>query len=254
MERFGEHRADRTLISRVVRYFAEKENTHALNVGAIRAGIKRPSPGPGDEAAVKRIKAEDSDDSETWCMLADVSVLMPVRKRMNIKFKKEELVLSAVKADDTTPETTVQYDTVRHAICTPTPDKAPGKAVSWTFTLLVDRSGQPGDDPKRKPFEFPHAVVFSFDEGALAVHRGNPATAAPATLPADSKNVLCTVVRQALGKTVLEPEVPLGRSKKTHKPQIEAYLGAKQSFAYLLPAGVLVGYKKPLLFAPSEQV
>ena len=255
-ERFAGNRADRILISRLVRYFSDKENTSGLNDGGgIRAGVKRASPGPGEGSVAKKAKVEGTSDAETWCTLVDVSVLLPARKRMHVKFRPTELVLYPTKPDGTMPDTVVSWSSVSRAICTPTPDKAASKTPSWTVTLLVDRNGSQSDDPKRKPFEFPHTVVFSFDQGSVAVCKGSPDTSV-ATTPPDSKRAVFDALEQALKSPVFEPEaVPVSaRSKQPPKLHIDACLGAKPCFLYLLPIGILVGYKKPILFAPSAQV
>ncbi|KAI9024095.1 hypothetical protein DFJ74DRAFT_667274 [Hyaloraphidium curvatum] len=243
---------DRTLICRVVRHFADKENSDPAGSLAASNGLKRASPALADLGpAAKKARAERTvDDSETWCTLGDVSVLLPARKRMNVKFTKDELVLCPTKPDGTAAEIFVRLDAVKTVVVTPSPDKA-SKRASWTFTVLVDGAGSPSKDSKRKPWEYAGAIAFAVEDGSTTVSRGPPQKAASST-PADAKAAVCDAFRQALKRPVLEPAGRGGGSKG--RVHIEACRGAKPCSVYLLSTGILVGYTKPITFVTAEQI
>ncbi|KAJ3176779.1 hypothetical protein HK101_010374 [Irineochytrium annulatum] len=196
------------------------------------------------------------DPGPRLAVIHDLSFTSPVRKKADLVVCSHAVLLvTPGVASLTDPLAVLPTSILRHIACLPTPNK---QKPHYTFCLLTDASA--ADAAKGQAAVEP--ILFGLDDcGTLlkvTINEGNsPAKEITHAKPTSKSRELVSLLTRLLpSATMHEPDAKTFTSIKSKPklplPYLPCHVRAKESFLYLLPNGVLCGFKKPFMFLPAS--
>ncbi|KAI9888563.1 MAG: hypothetical protein M1814_006804 [Vezdaea aestivalis] len=227
------------LFTSLAEYILEIQGANT-NTGQLPAVKKRRLDVNGT-ASVSTLNDQWPDDSTLVLSIPDVSFVLPQRKKYAL-----ELLANGVRGRNAggLVEVGIQWKDIAYIILTPQPDKA---TPSFYLTILPSSSG-------KSRVSAGDAIVLSLPD---AVPKSiNPSSAA---------NTIDTFI--TLLPRVISPYKPVTAADtstfKSAAPQpgrkgpalhAKAFRGSKEGSLFFLDSGILWGFKKPLFFAPLDEI
>lgn len=191
-------------------------------------------------SAVEVFGSSTPSDPSSILVVRDLSFQTPLRKKLNVIFTQTSLEAHSPAKS----ELSLQLKQICQVICIAAPDKA---AKTWNFVVL-----------------------FKQDESIDAWAFGVPDTVAKTAVGGDSfqfdstesyKSVIFSAFRQLAGVVVVEPStaefsspIPVPGRPKDTAFHVIAHRGAKEGYLYFLSAGILYGFRKPIMFFPLSTI
>ncbi|KAI4172267.1 MAG: hypothetical protein LQ343_003702 [Gyalolechia ehrenbergii] len=200
-----------------------------------------------DEPKSKKRKLSPSiPDHDAADSITDLSFSIPQRKKLKLEFSRnrQEGALRATNPTTTSTEFSLQWQEIEYCVCVPVPEKA---QPQYNYCIF------PRDE------EHGEQILFTVPGGKM---KPEAITCDDVVDPEESyKDVVTRMLNKRLKNPVLEPDekefvsqVAQAHRKGEKAVHVKAFRGSKDGFLFLLPLGILHGFKKPLSFFPFHAI
>ncbi|BFZ55786.1 hypothetical protein PYCC9005_002827 [Savitreella phatthalungensis] len=231
------------VIDRVVDHFVQLQQRPSK-----RVKLDPSSPGRPSSSA----STPSSDPGVHLATIKEVTILTPLRKKLNLVFSTNALSASLGTHPAVKPEHSIPTRSIRYVAVVPVPDKAVASVNVCIFTT----SAEP--------------LVFSLIEGSVSgiVEEAGRRGLSPAISTASGGFDAVPFLYHLLGK-VLRPGVPIqspndadfastptttSTGKRKHQLYVPAHIAAKAGHLFFLPDAILWGFKKPLVLLRHAEI
>ncbi|KAJ3299193.1 hypothetical protein HK104_009726 [Borealophlyctis nickersoniae] len=195
---------------------------------------------PASSPPSKKRKLDPPHHSELGQLsytICNVSFSSPARKKFDLQLSTSGLALvnpTTGAIDHSFPRSSISC-----AMCLPTANKV---KAHHTVCILPSE----GD-----------AAVFGFDEDGAGFRVKEAAEEKEWVLGKglSARTRIAEMFEKASDITWMEPDPRIFRAKsKAGQPYVGAYMGTKDGSLYFFPAGILFGFKKPIIFVPHADI
>lgn len=194
----------------------------------------------------KKRKLSDSSPTETFDSITDVSFSIPQRKKLKLELSQhaQKGSLRATNTATSSTEFGLQWQNIEYCVCVPVPEKA---QPQYNYCIF------PRDE------ENGEQILFTIPGGKM---KPGAITSGEVVDPEESyKDAVTRMLNKRLKNPVAEPnekdfvsQVAQAHRKGEKAVHVKAFRGSKDGFLFLLPLGLLYGFKKPLLFFPFHTI
>ncbi|TFB01620.1 Histone chaperone [Trichoderma ghanense] len=212
--------------------------------------------GPSSQPALS-----NAADEDVLLEVKEISVVVPQRKKLEICFTANHLYARAPGTTAPLPGISYAWRDIEYAFFLPVPDKAQVQHNYVIFpkgTCLPTKAGNP---PSAEPFVFTVPITAP-KQGTIAGSEAGAAAAVSDTYKSLFHWALSRRL-QAAGSAVkivsADPNKFRSMVRQPHRPNetavhVSGFRGSKDGFLFFLENGILWGFKKPLIFIPTNRI
>ena len=176
--------------------------------------------------------------------ISDLSFVTPIRKKLNLCIFKNVLRAFA-PSEPSTVELQVEFRDIRHVALLPVPEKAAKLYNVCIFRYSTDES-----------------VVFTVPDGQAK----NASCSIKSFAESEEVCTYATLITRVLNENLTNLQVAIPNTKDfvSANPQphrrhesavhVTAHRGSKEGYLFFLSAGLIYGFKRPLLFISLDEV
>ena len=195
----------------------------------------------------KVVDEEIKEIGELKIKFAELSFQSPIRKKSNLQLHEFGLSLSV----NGSIEFRLLYSEIQNMLCLPSPNK--GKA-HFTWVLIPDDDGEDCTLPA-------NTVLFSFDDLIPKFNLESKMELDESAYEGGVNDLISAAISSLITNVDISIPKPhifassdtIGYNQKP-VPYVNCYDRAKEGFMYFFDFGLFFGFKKPLMFYPSEDI
>ncbi|KAL9008850.1 MAG: hypothetical protein Q9173_006070, partial [Seirophora scorigena] len=179
-------------------------------------------------------------------IITDVSFSIPQRKKLKLSLSRNPDQGSIKACNPSTNETefAIPWTSIEYCLCVPVPEKA---QPQWNFCIFPTEG------------EGHEQILFTIPGGNV---KGDAIHTDTQFGPEESyKDVVMRMMNQKLNRKISEPnekefasQVAQAYRKGEKAVHAKAFRGSKDGYLFLLPDGIVWGFKKPLAFFPFHAI
>ncbi|UKZ78561.1 hypothetical protein TrVFT333_006307 [Trichoderma virens FT-333] len=221
-----------------------------------KVGTEQANGSPSSQVALS-----NAADEAVLLEIKEISVSVPQRKKLEICFTSNHLYARAPGTPAPLQGISYAWRDIEYAFYLPVPDKAQVQYNYIIFpkgTCLPTKTGAP---PSAEPFVFTVPVTAP-KQGTIGGSEAGAAAAVSDTYKSLFHWAL-TKRLQAAGSTVkivsADPNKFRSMVRQPHRPNetavhVSGFRGSKDGYLFFLENGILWGFKKPLIFIPTNRI
>ncbi|KAL8958970.1 MAG: hypothetical protein Q9193_004080, partial [Seirophora villosa] len=216
----------------------------------VRLFISASTPGQQPPPLSKKRKLEDVNHAsitpDQADIITDLSFSIPQRKKLKLSLSRnpDQGCIKACNPSTNETEFGIPWRSIEYCVCVPVPEKA---QPQWNFCIFPTE----GEGHEQILFTIPGGNVKG-DTIHSDTHFG----------PEESyKDVVMRMMNQKLRRKISEPnekefasQVAQAYRKGEKAVHAKAFRGSKDGYLFLLPDGIIWGFKKPLAFFPFHAI
>ncbi|KAL6831737.1 hypothetical protein V8C40DRAFT_237120 [Trichoderma camerunense] len=221
-----------------------------------KVGAEQANGSPSSQVALS-----NAADEAVLLEIKEISVSVPQRKKLEICFTSNHLYARAPGATAPLPGVSYAWRDIEYAFYLPVPDKA---QVQYNYILFPKGTCLPpktGTPPSAEPFVFTVPATAP-KQGTIGGSEAGAAAAVSDTYKSLFHWAL-TKRLQAAGSAVkivsADPNKFRSMVRQPHRPNetavhVSGFRGSKDGYLFFLENGILWGFKKPLIFIPTNRI
>jgi len=199
-------------------------------------------------------------DTASYSTIKELSFTIPQRKKLNLEIGDASVGLRCQNSTTKEVEFTIRWADIQYVACLPVPEKAQpqynvcvfptnGDGITtasvgpslpeqllWTIPNRAPKPGVCGEDIRFAPEESLKSVMVKLLNDRLKQRKGSK----------------CQVIEPDEKEFVSEVAQPSKTGQKA--VHVKAFRGSKDGFLFFLPAGIVWGFKKPLVFFSFDAI
>ncbi|PKY04049.1 Rtt106-domain-containing protein [Aspergillus campestris IBT 28561] len=211
----------------------------------------------GDVTGTAQSSVDVKSSAPLQFYMQDVSFAIPQRKKLTLEITAGSGILRARNQASKEVEFGIPMHRIQHVVCLPVPEK---NQRQFNF-CIIPQNGDGINTPPQGEL-VPECMVFTVNDGpAKAAFTGSGQQIGNGEGETAEKMVR-QILDEHLSQTkVVRPDerefvsaMPEAHRKGEKAYHVKAFRGSKEGYLFLLPTGIMFGFKKPLLFFAFETV